>query len=77
MKRLLCKDCQRVLVNDEIALNLKLRNRSIGTFYCLGCFSKRFDLEKNKLTEMAAFFKENGCELFTRRYVNEQGSEHA
>lgn len=77
MKRLLCENCQSSLCNDEIALNLKLRSRSVGTFFCLKCLSHRMDCPKEKLTQMAAFFRENGCELFTRQYVNEQGSENA
>jgi len=77
MKQLLCKVCQTALSNDEIALNLKLRGRSVGTFFCPGCFSNRLNCTENELMEMMAFFRENGCELFAHRYVNEQGSEHA
>jgi hypothetical protein len=76
MKRLLCKDCQGNLCNDEIALNLKLRSRSVGTFFCLNCLSHRMDCPKETLIEMVAIYRENGCELFSYQYV-EQGSENA
>lgn len=76
MKQLLCEACRQPLRNDEIALNLKLRSRSIGTFFCLKCLSRRFDCSQEELTQMAAFFRDNGCELFAYEYVKEQGSEH-
>lgn len=76
MKQLLCTDCANTLCNDEIALNLKLRGRSTGTFFCLRCFSRRLDCTQDELMQMANFFRENGCELFANKYVNEQGSEH-
>ena len=63
MKRLLCHDCGRSLRNQEVALNLKIRGRSIGVFYCEDCLSERTDSTVGEL---------HGCELFSRQYVNEE-----
>lgn len=60
-----------MLCNEGIALNLKLRGRSIGTFFCLHCLALHLDCTEAHLRQMAAFFRENGCELFQRNYVNE------
>ena len=72
MKRLLCHGCGRSLRNQEVALNLKIRGRSIGVFYCEDCLSERTDSTAGELRELARFFTENGCELFSRKYVNEE-----
>lgn len=71
MKRLLCIGCETVLRNDEIALNLKLRGRSTGTFFCMNCLARQMDCGVDELSELARFFRRNGCELFQRNYVNE------
>lgn len=71
MKRLLCCDCAQEMNNEEIAMNLKLRGRAVGTFFCKACLSRRIDCPPETLTQMATFFRENGCELFSRQYVNE------
>lgn len=73
MKRILCVDCGRSLGNTEIALNLKLRGRSTGTFGCMACLARRLDCDEEKLRGMAEYYRENGCELFTRVYVREAG----
>ena len=72
MKRLLCHDCGKNLRNQEIALNLKIRGRSVGVFYCEDCLSERTDSTVAELRELARFFSEHGCALFSRHYVNEE-----
>ena len=72
MKRLPCNECGRSRRNQEIALNLKIRGRSIGVFYCEDCLSERMDSTVGELRELARFFSEHGCELFSRQYVNEE-----
>ena len=72
MKRLLCHGCGRSLRNQEVALNLKIRGRSIGAFYCEDCLSERTDSTAGELRELVRFFTEHGCELFSRQYVNEE-----
>ncbi len=74
MKRLLCGDCGAALTNTEIALNLKTRGRAVSFFFCLHCLGKRMGCAPQELKSLAAFFRENGCELFSRVYVDEQGS---
>ena len=73
MKRILCRKCGENLGNREIALNLKLRGRAVGTFFCLHCLAKQTGGTENELARMADFFRANGCELFARRYVDEPG----
>lgn len=75
MKRILCARCGASLGNTEIALNLKLRGRAVGTFYCLDCLAGILDSDRAALTRLADHFRENGCELFARQYVLEQGSD--
>ncbi len=73
MKHIGCADCGRSLINDEIALNLKLRGRSIGRFSCYSCLAQRLDCDDEKLHSMVEYYRENGCELFTQVYVGEPG----
>ena len=73
MKRLLCEDCSATLDNMETSLNLKLRGRAVGTFYCLRCLGDRMDCLPEELVKLAAYFRDNGCELFAREYVDKQG----
>ena len=77
MKRILCVDCGKALGNTDVALNLKLRGRAVGTFFCRTCFAHRLDCSEEKLSQMAEFYRENGCELFQRIYVSEPGRENA
>ncbi len=77
MKRILCRCCEAPLGNMEIALNLKLRGRAVGTFFCLSCLAGRMESAPEELAQLARFFQENGCELFSRQYVDEQGRERA
>lgn len=72
MKRLLCRDCGSSLGNRETALNLKLRGRSVGVFYCESCLARRMDSTAGELRELARYFSENGCELFSAHYVDEE-----
>lgn len=71
MKQLLCRQCSEILSNLEVAMNLKMRGRSASTFFCLGCLSEGYDMSREKLLEWADFYKKNGCELFSRNYVDE------
>ena len=72
MKRLDCRRCARRLTNLEIALNLKLSGRAASTFYCLSCLADRYDVSEEQLMAWAKFFKENGCELFSRQYADDE-----
>ncbi len=70
MKRLNCRGCGRALRNVEVALNLKLRGRATGVFLCEECLAKSLNGTPAELREMARFFTENGCELFSGHYVD-------
>lgn len=74
-KRIRCGDCGGLLGDTETALNLKLRGRAVGVFYCLNCLAARTGAEAGELAEMAEFFRANGCELFARHYVDEPGRD--
>ncbi len=75
MKRILCKDCGRNLTNLETALNLKIRGRAASVFFCFSCLAEREDCCEEELIRLAGYFRDSGCELFARVYVDEQGSE--
>lgn len=75
MRRIGCEGCTRTLANTEIALNLKLRGRAVSRFFCMDCLALRCDCSAEKLTELAQFYRSNGCELFAREYVKEKGCE--
>ena len=72
MKLLICRGCGRRLGNPEIALNLKLRGRGIGGFFCENCLSEQTGSTVAELREIIRFFTENGCELFSVHYVDEE-----
>ncbi len=72
MKRLLCRSCGRSLRNPEVALNLKIRGKAVGVFFCEACLAERTDSTAAELRDLARFFSENGCELFSRHYVDEE-----
>ena len=72
MKRLRCHTCGQSLKNPEVALNLKLRGRGIGFFYCEGCLAAQTGSTPADLQELVRYFTENGCELFSRHYVDEE-----
>ena len=75
MKRLGCAACGRTLYNTEIALNLKLRGKASSRFFCLTDLGAQTDSTEEELLEMASFFRENGCALFSQEYVMERGDE--
>lgn len=70
LRRLLCRDCGKELIDREIAMNLKLRGRAIGTFFCMGCLAERVSGTVEELEQMADYFTRNQCELFQRKYVD-------
>lgn len=77
MKRILCVDCGRSLGDTEVALNLKLRGRATGRLSCLACLAQKLDCDEEKLRSMAEYYRENGCELFARVYVDGPGRVNA
>lgn len=75
MKRMACFACRRALNNTEIALNLKLQGRAASRFFCLSDLARRTGSTEGSLMAMAEFFRDSGCELFSREYVEEGRDE--
>ncbi|MBD9009718.1 MAG: hypothetical protein EGR16_05825 [Clostridiales bacterium] len=59
-----CKQCGRVLTNDEIGLHKKLFNRGATSFYCIKCCSDYLGVSEKRLKEKIDEFKKMGCTLF-------------
>ena len=59
-----CRDCDRLLIKDEIALNRKLISPDIQELQCLDCMSESFGCDVEDLKIKIDEFKEQGCTLF-------------
>jgi hypothetical protein len=69
MKTVHCHDCNKVISNDEIALNIKLLGKYIGTYRCNRCLSGVLGCETKRLEKMADDYKRSGCILFQISYT--------
>ncbi len=69
MKRIFCDNCRRELCDDEIALNLKLLGKHIGTFRCYECLAVWVGCDAIKLKQMTEHYKRSGCILFQINYT--------
>lgn len=49
---------------DVIALNKKLFNKDVKTFYCLSCMAEVLEVTEEELLDKIKEFKEEGCTLF-------------
>lgn len=59
-----CKDCNKRLTKDEIALYKKIVDPKAGSFLCLECLSMMLDCTIEDLEIKIEEFKEQGCTLF-------------
>jgi len=59
-----CRDCDKDLTKDEIALNKKLISPDVDEFQCLDCLSESFGCKVDDLKIKIEEFKEQGCALF-------------
>lgn len=59
-----CRDCDKALTKDEIALNKKLISPDVQEFQCLDCMSESFGCDVDDLRIKIEEFKEQGCTLF-------------
>jgi hypothetical protein len=59
-----CRDCDRVLTKDEVALNKKLISPDVQESQCLDCMSESFGCDVADLKIKIDEFKEQGCTLF-------------
>lgn len=64
MKNIVCKDCGKKLIKDEIALNKKILDPQTREFLCLECMSIMLDCTIEDLEIKIDEFKEQGCSLF-------------
>lgn len=63
-RQVICADCGRVLVRDEIGLSRKLIGRATVEFCCLACLAARFSTDETTLRAMIERFRATGCTLF-------------
>lgn len=64
MKKILCCDCNKALIKDEIALSRKLIDEDTKEYYCLPCMAEYFGCDEDDLQIKINEFKEQGCTLF-------------
>lgn len=69
MKKVHCHKCTKELSNNEIALNLKLLGKHIGTLHCYQCLSEHLCCDTDKLKGLAERYKSSGCLLFQTKYT--------
>lgn len=75
MKAVFCKDCQKRLTADEVALNQRLLGMQIGVFYCTDCLAQKLHTTSARLKVLIARFKELGCAYFTRLMEDESNEK--
>ena len=64
MKKILCCDCNKALIKDEIALSRKLIDEDTEEYYCLPCMAEYFGCDEDDLQIKINEFKGQGCTLF-------------
>lgn len=70
MKKAFCSKCEIQLINDEVALSLRLLGKGTSNLLCLACLSNRIGCSVEDLTNKANALKKVGCEFFARVYVD-------
>lgn len=61
----ICEVCGGIIVEkDIIALNKKLYNKDIKSFFCLKCMAENLCASEEDLLDKIEEFKEEGCTLF-------------
>lgn len=61
-----CLACGAPLTGDDIAIHRKLVNRGADRFMCIRCLSGYFNVDEKLIYEKIAYFKEQGCMLFSK-----------
>lgn len=69
MRIVCCTDCKSKVINDEIAINIKILGKQIGSVRCYDCLSKALSCESIKLKELAEYYKVTGCTVFQTKYI--------
>ena len=63
-QKIVCSECGRALVKDEVALCKKLLGIDTEDFYCIDCLSLYLECARVDLEIKIQEFKEQGCTLF-------------
>lgn len=60
-----CKNCNKKLIRDEIAIYLRLVNRGAKEYLCIPCLAEYFKCSEEVIKARIENFKAMGCKLFT------------
>lgn len=63
-KKIYCRICDEEVEKIAKALNRKLFDKGVKSFYCLQCLANYLDITVEELLEKAEEFKAEGCPLF-------------
>lgn len=69
MKEVHCAVCNKKVINDEVAINVKILGKQIGNIRCYDCLSEVVSCSKSKLIELSEYYKSSGCNLFKINYL--------
>ncbi len=71
MKIVHCSHCGIRTRNDEIALNIKIFGKQVGTIRCYNCLSEFLGCDSAQLKRMSLYYKNSGCSVFKNKYTDE------
>ena len=60
-----CTKCNKVLINDEVAIYKRLVSRGATEFLCIDCLSEYFKCDKSLILDRIISLKAMGCTLFS------------
>lgn len=59
-----CKECNKKLERDEIAIYLRLVNRGAKDYLCIPCLAKYFKCTEEDICSRIVSLRAMGCTLF-------------
>jgi hypothetical protein len=59
-----CKQCDKYLKSDEIAIYRRLIHREAEEYLCRECLAKLLGVPTEVIDQRIAYFKKIGCTLF-------------
>lgn len=60
-----CKNCEAILLGDEIAIYRKLVFRGAEEFLCIDCLSQYFSCNRQAIEDRIKYYRDSGnCTLF-------------
>ncbi|EKQ56610.1 MULTISPECIES: hypothetical protein [unclassified Clostridium] len=62
----ICKECNKILETDEVAIYRRLVQRGATEYLCIDCLSKHFKCSRDLIIERIIHFREIGCTLFCK-----------